>query len=74
MGRKPRFKSKPKEKVVITIRKPGWLRAKSPLEGGLNPAKAVDALTGQTVSCRVENQNIRLDLGTVELGKIVAIQ
>ncbi|MBI4023791.1 MAG: hypothetical protein HY360_02355, partial [Verrucomicrobia bacterium] len=63
-GRKSRFKAKPKEKVQISLHKPEWL----------NPTKAVDALTGQAVSCRVENQSIRLDLETVELGKIVVIQ
>ena len=65
-GANPRFRSKLKEMAQVDIRRPSWLKT----------VEARDALTDQPVPSRVreDTDTIQLDVGTIELGKVIVIQ
>ncbi len=60
----PRFKIKSKENVRVSIDKPTWLTM----------GAATDALTGEKVATQVKGDQIELEMGRIELGRIIQIQ
>ena len=64
LGLWPRFQSHPKEMVHVVVPCPPWLT--TPV--------AMDALTKQPVLCPILWDTIQLDVGPLELGKVIVIQ
>jgi hypothetical protein len=61
---KPRCKVMAKEKARVTVKKPEWLGIKAVRDG----------LTGQPVKWEMNAEGIELDLGRLDLGRVIFIQ
>lgn len=63
-GLEARFKIKPKENVRVRVAKPAWLTL----------GAVTDALTGENIPAAIKDDQIELDLGRMDLGRIIRIQ
>jgi len=70
LGRNPRFKFTPKEKVPVVIRKPAWLVEHRTSNAEL---KVTDPLTGQIFPHTEDADTIRVELPRLDLGQILWI-